>query len=84
MRHRFATSPYEALLEANAGYLPTYYDNRYVMRAFIEAAGGALPRALVGDAQAPRAALRDRLQRADRRVPRRWGPGRGRGRRDGP
>lgn len=37
-RHRFADSPYDALLEANTGYLQTYYDNRYVMRAFIEAA----------------------------------------------
>lgn len=37
-RHRFADNPYDALLEANTGYLQTYYDNRYVMRAFIEAA----------------------------------------------
>ena len=28
--------PYQALYEANRGYLQLYYDNRYLMRAFIE------------------------------------------------
>jgi len=35
--HDFAEEPYEALLTANRGYLQHYYDNRDVMRAFIEA-----------------------------------------------
>ncbi len=35
--HDFATAPYDALVEANRGYLAHYYDNRDVMRAFIEA-----------------------------------------------
>jgi AcrR family transcriptional regulator len=34
----FADQPFAALLEANVGYLRHYYDNRDVMRAFIEAA----------------------------------------------
>jgi len=34
----FTQRPFDALLEANAGYLSHYYDNRDVMRAFIEAA----------------------------------------------
>lgn len=33
----FVTAPYETLLEANRGYLAHYYENRDVMRAFIEA-----------------------------------------------
>jgi AcrR family transcriptional regulator len=37
-RHDFASSPYEALLEANRGYLTSYCENRDIMRAFIEAA----------------------------------------------
>lgn len=36
--HRFADEPYEALLDANRGYLSHYYENRDVMRSFIEAA----------------------------------------------
>lgn len=36
--HRFADEPYEALLDANRGYLEHYYEIRDVMRAFIEAA----------------------------------------------
>jgi AcrR family transcriptional regulator len=36
--HDFRTAPYDALLEANRGYLGHYRDNRDVMRAFIEAA----------------------------------------------
>lgn len=36
--HDFAAAPYDALLDANAGYLARYYENRDVMRAFIEAA----------------------------------------------
>lgn len=34
----FRTSPYEALLHSNRGYLQLYSDNRDVMRAFIQAA----------------------------------------------
>lgn len=34
--HDFAKDPRGALLEANRGYLQHYYDNRDVMRAFIE------------------------------------------------
>jgi AcrR family transcriptional regulator len=34
----FADDPYESLLQANTGYLTTYWENRDVMRAFIEAA----------------------------------------------
>jgi AcrR family transcriptional regulator len=34
----FADQPFAALLEANVGYLRHYYENRDVMRAFIEAA----------------------------------------------
>lgn len=37
--HNFAEDPYGALLEANHGYLATYYDNRDLMRTFIEASG---------------------------------------------
>ena len=33
----FRSEPYEALLEANRGYLEHYYENRDVMRAFFEA-----------------------------------------------
>lgn len=33
----FVSSPYDALLEANRGWLQVYYDNRHTMRAFIEA-----------------------------------------------
>ncbi len=36
--HDFAQRPYEALVEANRGYLTHYHANRDVMRAFIEAA----------------------------------------------
>ncbi|GAA1142421.1 TetR/AcrR family transcriptional regulator [Ornithinicoccus hortensis] len=36
--HDFRTEPYEALLEANRGYLQRYYEYRDVMRAFMEAA----------------------------------------------
>lgn len=36
--HDFRTSPYDALLEANLGYLHHYYEHRDVMRALIEAA----------------------------------------------
>lgn len=36
--HRFADEPYEALLDANRGYLTLYNENRNVMRAFVEAA----------------------------------------------
>ena len=35
----FATHPYDALVEANRGYLELYRDQRHVMRAFIQAAG---------------------------------------------
>lgn len=35
--HDFRRAPYEALLEANRGYLGHYQENRDVMRAFIEA-----------------------------------------------
>ena len=38
LSHDFAVDPYGALLESNSGYLQHYYDNRLVMRAFIEAA----------------------------------------------
>lgn len=34
----FAADPYAALLAANRGYLQQYYENRDVMRAFMEAA----------------------------------------------
>jgi AcrR family transcriptional regulator len=37
--HNFAEDPYGALLEANRGYLAAYYDNRDLMRTFIEASG---------------------------------------------
>jgi AcrR family transcriptional regulator len=36
--HDFATEPYEALVEANRGYLRLYSEQRDVMRAFIQAA----------------------------------------------
>ena len=36
--HDFASEPYEALLEANRGYLAHYSQNRDVMRSFMEAA----------------------------------------------
>lgn len=36
--HDFVTEPFEALLQANRGYLQVYYDYRDVMRAFMEAA----------------------------------------------
>src|SRR5690554_4766175 len=36
--HDFRTEPYEALLEANLGYLEHYWEFRDVMRAFMEAA----------------------------------------------
>jgi len=36
--HNFETEPYEALLEANRGYLEHYWEHRDVMRAFMEAA----------------------------------------------
>jgi AcrR family transcriptional regulator len=36
--HDLADNPYETLLEANRGYLAVYYENRDVMRSFIEAA----------------------------------------------
>lgn len=36
--HDFATHPFEALVEANRGYLQLYSDERDVMRAFIQAA----------------------------------------------
>ena len=35
--HHFDSSPYEALLEANYGYLECYYENRDMMRALFEA-----------------------------------------------
>jgi AcrR family transcriptional regulator len=35
--HSFAAHPYEALLEANRGYLSVYYENRDLLRAFVEA-----------------------------------------------
>jgi AcrR family transcriptional regulator len=35
--HSFSTDPFEALLEANRGYLAVYHANRDVMRAFVEA-----------------------------------------------
>jgi AcrR family transcriptional regulator len=34
----FGKDPYESLLQANTGYLTTYWENRDVMRAFIQAA----------------------------------------------
>lgn len=37
-RHNFGAQPFEALMEANYGYLDHYYRNRDVMRAFMEAA----------------------------------------------
>ena len=37
--HDFRSAPFEALLEANRGYLEHYYAHRDTMRAFIEAAG---------------------------------------------
>lgn len=36
--HDFATDPYQALYDANLGYLTVYYAHRDVMRAFREAA----------------------------------------------
>lgn len=36
--HDFRTEPYEALVEANRGYLALYSEQRDVMRAFIQAA----------------------------------------------
>lgn len=36
--HDFATEPYEALLEANLGYLTHYHQHRQVMGAFMQAA----------------------------------------------
>lgn len=36
--HDFRTTPFDALLDANRGYLQHYYTNRDVMRALIEAA----------------------------------------------
>ncbi len=36
--HDFGSAPYDALLEANRGYLEHYFEHRDVMRAFIEAA----------------------------------------------
>ena len=36
--YSFRTDPYQALLEANRGYLGIYAENRDVMRAFIQAA----------------------------------------------
>ena len=36
--HNFQDSPFEALLEANKGYLECYYNNRDIMRALFEAA----------------------------------------------
>jgi len=35
--HAFSSDPFEALLEANRGYLEVYHANRDVMRAFVEA-----------------------------------------------
>lgn len=37
-QHDFKTEPYEALVEANRGYLQLYSEQRDVMRAFIQAA----------------------------------------------
>jgi len=37
VEHDFAADPYNALLEANRGYLAHYYENRDVMRALMEA-----------------------------------------------
>lgn len=37
--HSFADEPMKALTEANRGYISKYFENRDVMRAFIEAAG---------------------------------------------
>jgi AcrR family transcriptional regulator len=37
-RRHFNTDPYGALLEANEGYLSSYYENRHVMRTLAEAA----------------------------------------------
>lgn len=37
--HSFAAEPRKALTEANRGYIAKYFENRDVMRAFIEAAG---------------------------------------------
>lgn len=37
-RPLLASNPYEALLEANRGYIEHYYEHREVMRVFIEAA----------------------------------------------
>ncbi|MEZ5220294.1 MAG: TetR/AcrR family transcriptional regulator [Ilumatobacteraceae bacterium] len=36
--HRFASEPFEALREANLGYLRHYFENRDVMRTLVEAA----------------------------------------------
>lgn len=35
--HAFASAPYEALLEANRGYLSVYHAHRDLLRAFVEA-----------------------------------------------
>jgi AcrR family transcriptional regulator len=35
--HSFSTQPYDALLEANRGYFSVYYENRDLLRAFVEA-----------------------------------------------
>ena len=35
--HAFSSHPYESLLEANLGYLSVYYENRDLLRAFVEA-----------------------------------------------
>lgn len=37
--HSFTDDPLKALTEANRGYIEKYFENRDVMRAFIEAAG---------------------------------------------
>ncbi|BCI53014.1 hypothetical protein NIIDNTM18_22920 [Mycolicibacterium litorale] len=36
--HRLEEDPYQALLDANTGYLTHYYDNRDIMRTLVEAA----------------------------------------------
>lgn len=36
--HRLEIEPFDALLEANIGYLTHYYDNRDIMRTLVEAA----------------------------------------------
>ena len=37
-RHLLASDPYEALTEANRGYITHYFEHREIMRVFIEAA----------------------------------------------